>query len=99
MNTYEESVLSYADGYGNLTRADAVQLLGEHGFTLGDVYEDDHGVSAVHLDERNAEALLACERSEGPVELHELREVALLHNLTEGHAHDEVGVADGGEAV
>lgn len=58
MNTYEESVLSYADENGNLTRADAVQLLGEHGFTLGDVYEDDHGVSAIHLDERNAQALL-----------------------------------------
>jgi hypothetical protein len=57
--TYEESVLSYADGNGNLTRADAVQLLGEHGFTLNDLYEDDHGVSQVHLDERNAEALLA----------------------------------------
>lgn len=57
--TYEESVLSYADGNGNLTRVDAVQLLGEHGFTLDDLYEDNHGVSWVHLDERNAEALLA----------------------------------------
>lgn len=57
--TFEESVLDHADHCGNLSHGDACQLLAEHGFTLADVYEDDHGVSAVHLDERNAEALLA----------------------------------------
>jgi hypothetical protein len=59
MFTYEESVLSYADMAGNLTHADAAQLLGDHGFTLADTYADNHGVSWVHLDARNAEALLA----------------------------------------
>lgn len=59
MFTFEESVLSYADGDGNLTSADAVQLLDEHGFTLNDLYADNHGVSWAHLDARNAEALLA----------------------------------------
>ena len=59
MSTYEESVLSYADMAGNLTHADAAQLLGDHGFTLADTYADNHGVSWVHLDARNAEALLA----------------------------------------
>jgi len=57
--TFEESVLDHADQDGNLSRADAVQLLGEHGFTLDDLYEDNHGVSWCHLDARNAEALLA----------------------------------------
>jgi len=52
-------VLDHADQDGNLSRADAVQLLGEHGFTLDDLYEDNHGVSWCHLDARNAEALLA----------------------------------------
>ena len=59
MFTYEESVLSYADMAGNLTHADAAKLLGDHGFTLADTYADNHGVSWVHLDARNAEALLA----------------------------------------
>ena len=57
--TFEESVLDHADQDGNLSRADAVQLLGEHGFTLDDLYEDSHGVSWCHLDARNASALLA----------------------------------------
>ena len=57
--TYEESVLDHADHHGNLSHGDASQLLSDHGFSWPDVYEDDHGVSAVHLDERNAEALLA----------------------------------------
>jgi hypothetical protein len=57
--TYEESVLDAADEDGNLSRADAVQLLKEHSFTLDDIYADNHGVSWVALDERNAEALLA----------------------------------------
>lgn len=59
MFTYEESVLSYADMAGNLTHADAAQLLGDHGFSMDDVYDDNHDVSWVHLDARNAEALLA----------------------------------------
>ena len=59
MFTYEESVLSYADMAGNLTHADAAQLLGDHGFTLADTYADNHGVSWFALDQRNAEALLA----------------------------------------
>lgn len=57
--TYAESVLDYADHHGNLSRADAVQLLADHGFTLDDLYEDNHGVSWCRLDERNGEALLA----------------------------------------
>lgn len=57
--TYEESVLDAADDQGNLSRTDAAKLLAHHGFTLDNLYEDDHGVSWVHLDQRNAEALLA----------------------------------------
>jgi hypothetical protein len=57
--TYEDSVLSYADHEGNLSHGDAVKLLADHSFTLDDIYEDDHGVSWVALDARNAEALLA----------------------------------------
>lgn len=57
--TYEESVLDYVDQDGNLSHGDAVQLLREHGFTLDDIYADNHGVSWCHLDARNGEALLA----------------------------------------
>ena len=56
---YEETVLSYADHNGNLSHGDASKLLADHGFTMGDLYADDHGVSWAHLDARNAEALLA----------------------------------------
>jgi len=58
--TYEDSVLGAADpDTGNLSHKDAERLLADHSFTLDDVYEDNHGVSWVALDERNAEALLA----------------------------------------
>jgi len=57
--TYEESVLDYADQDGNLSRADASQLLQEHGFELADLYADSHDIDPVALDARNAEALLA----------------------------------------
>ena len=57
--TYEYSVLDHADHHGNLSHGDAQALLAQHGFTLDDIYEDNHGVSWVHLDEFNAEALLA----------------------------------------
>ena len=57
--TYEESVLQYADHAGNLSAADADQLLSEHGFTLEDVLEDNHDVSWAALADRNAEAYLA----------------------------------------
>ena len=57
--TYEESVMDHADHEGNLSHGDAARLLQDHGFTLGDLYEDSHGVSWCHLDARNAEALLA----------------------------------------
>lgn len=57
--TYEDSVLDAANEEGNLSRSDAVKLLSEHGFCLDDLYEDNHGVSWVALDARNAEALLA----------------------------------------
>ncbi len=56
--TYEDSVLDAADENGNLSRSDASRLLSEHGFTLDDLYADNHGVSWVALDARNAEALL-----------------------------------------
>lgn len=59
METYEDSVMACADEAGRLSGADAAQLLGEHGFCLDDLYEDNHGVSWLALDERNAEALLA----------------------------------------
>lgn len=59
LTTYEDSVLAAADDDGNLSRADANRLLTEHGFTSDDIYEDNHGVSWVALDARNAEALLA----------------------------------------
>ena len=57
--TFEDSVIDAADDDGNLSHADASKLLAEHGFSLEDVYADNHGVSWCHLDERNAEALLA----------------------------------------
>jgi len=57
--TYEDSVLDAANEDGNLSYADAQRLLGDHGFTLDDVYAENNGVSWVALDERNAEALLA----------------------------------------
>jgi hypothetical protein len=56
---YTDSVLDHADHNGNLSTADACQLLKDHGFGLDDFYEDNHGVSSAHLDEHNAEALLA----------------------------------------
>ena len=56
---YEESVIDAADDQGNLSAADAIRLLDDHGFTLADLYEENHGVSWVALDARNAEALLA----------------------------------------
>ena len=56
--TYTESVHDYADERGCLTHADACQLLAEHGFSMADVYANSHGVSWVHLEERNASALL-----------------------------------------
>jgi len=55
---FRDSVLDHADHEGNLSAADACQLLKEHGFSLSDIYEDNHGISWVQLDERNAEALL-----------------------------------------
>ena len=57
--TYEDSVLDHADEAGNLSSGDAVKLLSDHGFTLSDLYADNHGVSWSHLGDRNAEALLA----------------------------------------
>jgi len=57
--SYEDSVIDAADDQGNLSYRDAKRLLADHGFTLEDTYEDDHDVSKVALDERNAEALLA----------------------------------------
>jgi hypothetical protein len=57
--TYEDSVIAHADDDGNLSRNDAIKLLSDHGFSLDDMYEDNHGVSWAHLDARNAEALLA----------------------------------------
>ena len=57
--SYEESVLEAADENGNLSFEQAARLLREHGEHLDAIYEDDHGVSWVALDARNAEALLA----------------------------------------
>ena len=57
--TYEDSVLDAADENGNLSYADACKLFAEHGESFDAIYEDNHGVSWVALDERNAEALLA----------------------------------------
>lgn len=57
--TYEDQVLDHADQDGNLSHGDASRLLADHGFTLADIYADNHGVSWCHLDARNAEALLA----------------------------------------
>ena len=56
--TYEDSVLDHADERGCLSYGDAQALLSQHGFTVADLYADNHGVSWVHLDERNAQALL-----------------------------------------
>jgi hypothetical protein len=57
--SYEDSVLDAADDDGNLSMADACRLFADHGERFDHVYEDNHGVSWVALDERNAEALLA----------------------------------------
>jgi hypothetical protein len=57
--TFEDSVIDAADDNGNLSYNDAQRLLKSHGFTIDDLYEDNHGVSWVALDERNAEAILA----------------------------------------
>jgi hypothetical protein len=57
--TYEDSVLEAANEDGNLSYGDAARLLSDHGFTIDDLYADNHGVSWVALDARNAEALLA----------------------------------------
>jgi hypothetical protein len=56
--TYEDSVLEYADDDGNLSFEDTKRLLSDHGFSLSDIYEDNHNVSWVELDARNAQALL-----------------------------------------
>lgn len=55
---YEDSVLGAADTDGNLSSKQAQRLLADHGFTLSDVDEDDHGVCPFALDRRNAQALL-----------------------------------------
>ena len=57
--TYEDSVLEAADDNGNLSYTDACRLFSEHGATFDEIYSDNHGVSWVALDARNAEALLA----------------------------------------
>ena len=57
--TFEDSVLDHADQAGNLSAADASRLLADHSFNWEDVHADNHGVSWSHLEDRNAEALLA----------------------------------------
>jgi len=57
--TYEESVLDHCDQEGNLSYADACQLLQEHGFELADIYADNHDIDPVALDARNGRALLS----------------------------------------
>jgi hypothetical protein len=57
--TYEDSVLDHADHEGNLSAGDAAKLLADHSFTWDDVHADSNGVSWSHLEDRNAEALLA----------------------------------------
>ena len=58
--SYEDSVLAAADpDTGNLSAADATELLAEHGFTWDDVHAFNNGVSWSHLEDCNAEALLA----------------------------------------
>ena len=57
--TYSESVLDFTDHAGNLSSADATRLLADHGFTWDDVHACNNGVSWSHLEDRNAEALLA----------------------------------------
>ena len=59
ITTYEDSVIDAANDEGNLSRTDAARLLIEHGFTIDDIYEDNHGFNWIELDARNAEALLA----------------------------------------
>jgi hypothetical protein len=58
--SFEDSVLAAADpDTGNLSAADATKLLAEHGFTWDDVHAFNNGVSWSHLEDCNAEALLA----------------------------------------
>ena len=58
MFTYRDSVLDHADDNGNLSQADAEQLLGEHGFTLAHVYADLQGFDSGAVDACDAETLL-----------------------------------------
>ena len=57
--TYRLSVLDFTDHNGNLTSADATKVLADHGFTWDDVHACNNGVSWSHLEDNNAEALLA----------------------------------------
>lgn len=56
--SYEESVLAYADHQGNLSRGDANQLLQEHGWSIADLAVHQHGLSWSELASFNAQALL-----------------------------------------
>jgi hypothetical protein len=58
--SYHDSVLAAADPEtGNLSAADATALLSNHGFTWEDVHACNNGISWSHLEDCNAEALLA----------------------------------------
>ena len=57
--SYEESVIDAADENGNLSWPDAQRLFADHSERFDAVYEDNHGLPWVALDERNAEALLS----------------------------------------
>jgi hypothetical protein len=57
--TYEDSVWEAANDDGNLSHEDAERLLADHGFTLADIYTENHDVSWVALDQRNVGALLS----------------------------------------
>ena len=56
--SYEDSVLDAADENGNLSLEDARKLFADHSDRLDAIYEDNHGISWVALDARNASALL-----------------------------------------
>jgi hypothetical protein len=57
--TYRLHVLDFTDHNGNLSSADATKVLADHGFTWDDVHACNNGVSWSHLEDNNAEALLA----------------------------------------
>lgn len=58
--SFEDSVLDHADEHGNLSYADATQLLNDHSVTWADLYNDQWALSQwSKIQACHAETLLA----------------------------------------